>query len=115
MATTLFRSSSGKNQAALDDLLGELTIEIPAAETGPGLLEGKTFVITGKFNTFSRSSAVTFIESYGGKVSGSVSKKTDYLLAGSDAGSKLDKAKALGIEIIDEIGIYNMVGLAMPA
>lgn len=78
-------------------------------------LAGKTFVITGKFNTFSRSSAVTFIESYGGKVSGSVSKKTDYLLAGSDAGSKLDKAKTLGVKVINEAEIYNMVGLAMPA
>lgn len=78
-------------------------------------LAGKTFVITGKFNTFSRSSAVTFIESYGGKVSGSVSKKTDYLLAGSDAGSKLDKAKTLGVKVINEAEIYSMVGLAMPA
>lgn len=78
-------------------------------------LAGKTFVITGKFNTFSRSSAVTFIESYGGKVSGSVSKKTDYLLAGYDAGSKLDKAKTLGVKVINEAEIYSMVGLAMPA
>lgn len=78
-------------------------------------LAGKAFVITGKFNTFSRSSAVTFIESYGGKVSGSVSKKTDYLLAGSDAGSKLDKAKTLGVKVINEAEIYSMVGLAMPA
>lgn len=78
-------------------------------------LAGKTFVITGKFNTFSRSSAVAFIESYGGKVSGSVSKKTDYLLAGSDAGSKLDKAKTLGVKVINEAEIYSMVGLAMPA
>lgn len=77
-------------------------------------LGGKTFVITGKFNTMSREQAKAFIESYGGKVTGSVSKKTDCLVAGEDAGSKLDKAKALGVSVIGEADLYSLVGLAMP-
>lgn len=64
--------------------------------------EGLTFVLTGILPTYSRSDASSIIESYGGKTAGSVSKKTDYVLAGDEAGSKLDKAQQLGIKIIDE-------------
>ncbi len=62
----------------------------------------KTFVLTGTLSSFKRDEAKEIIESYGGKVSGSVSKKTNYVLAGEDAGSKLSKANELGIDIIDE-------------
>jgi DNA ligase (NAD+) len=65
-------------------------------------LAGKTFVLTGTLVHFTRDEAKRMIEDVGGKVSGSVSKKTDYVVAGSDAGSKLDKAKELGVEVIDE-------------
>jgi DNA ligase (NAD+) len=63
---------------------------------------GKTFVITGTLPTMSRNDAAAYIEERGGKVSGSVSKKTDYLVCGEAAGSKLDKAKALGVPVITE-------------
>lgn len=63
---------------------------------------GKTFVLTGTLPTLSREDATAKIESAGGKVSGSVSKKTHYVLAGAEAGSKLDKARALGVPVIDE-------------
>lgn len=63
---------------------------------------GMTFVLTGTLPTYTRSDAATIIESLGGKVSSSVSKKTTYVLAGEEAGSKLDKANALGITVIDE-------------
>jgi DNA ligase (NAD+) len=65
-------------------------------------LAGKTFVLTGTLPNYSRDAAKKMIEDAGGKVSGSVSKKTDYVVAGADAGSKLDKAKDLGVQIIDE-------------
>ena len=73
----------------------------PAAVT-PKPLTGKTFVITGTLPTLSRDQAKDMLEAAGAKVAGSISKKTDYLLAGSDAGSKLDKARELGVTVIDE-------------
>ncbi len=65
-------------------------------------LAGKTFVLTGTLAHFTRDEAKRMIEDAGGKVTGSVSKKTDYVVAGADAGSKLDKAKELGVKVIDE-------------
>jgi DNA ligase (NAD+) len=72
-------------------------------------LDGLTFVITGTLPTLSREEAAALIETHGGKVSGSVSKKTRYLLAGEAAGSKLTKAQALGVPIIDEAALQAMV------
>lgn len=70
---------------------------------------GKTFVLTGTLPTLKRSEAKALIEKYGGKASGSVSKKTNYVLAGEEAGSKLDKAQQLGIEIITEEQFKDMI------
>jgi DNA ligase (NAD+) len=72
-------------------------------------LAGKTFVLTGTLPSMTREEASAKIEALGGHVSGSVSKKTDYVLAGSEAGSKLDKAKELGVKIIDEAGFKRML------
>ncbi len=70
---------------------------------------GMTFVLTGTLPTYTRAAAAEIIESLGGKVSGSVSKKTTYVLAGEEAGSKLDKANALGVTVIDEQEFKNMI------
>ena len=72
-------------------------------------LEGKTFVLTGTLSRYTRSEAGALIEQHGGKVSGSVSKKTSFVLAGEDAGSKLTKAQSLGISILDEDGFEAML------
>jgi len=73
-------------------------------------LAGKTFVLTGTLQKYTRDEAKKMIEDAGGKVTGSVSKKTDYVVAGADAGSKLDKAKELGVAVIDEREMEKLAG-----
>jgi DNA ligase (NAD+) len=73
-------------------------------------LAGKTFVLTGTLTRYTRDEAKKMIEDAGGRVSGSVSKKTDYVVAGSDAGSKLDKAKELGVPVIEEKEMEQLLG-----
>ncbi len=83
--------------------LQELGLSMPAPERRDGgIFEGKTIVLTGTFPNLSREDAKQRIEQAGGKVSGSVSKKTSFVVAGEEAGSKLDKAKDLGVEVVDE-------------
>lgn len=93
-------------------LLVETGIRWPEGEgSAPrtGGLLGKTLVLTGTLPTLSRETAKEMIEAQGGKVSGSVSKKTDYVVAGAEAGSKLEKAQALGVTILDEDGLMNLL------
>ncbi len=78
--------------------------------TADGVLAGKTYVLTGTLPTLSRSEATRLIEDAGGRVAGSVSRKTDAVLAGDDAGSKLEKARQLGVEIIDEGELLRRLG-----
>ncbi len=78
-------------------------------EIASDTLAGKTFVLTGTLPTLKRSDAKKRIESCGGRVAGSVSKKTDYVVAGEEAGSKLEKANELGITVIDEAGLLEML------
>jgi DNA ligase (NAD+) len=79
----------------------------PAVPKGP--LAGKTFVLTGTLPNLTREAATELVVSAGGKVSGSVSKKTDYVVAGEEPGSKLAKAKALGVAILDEPGLRRLL------
>ena len=74
-----------------------------------GALAGQTFVLTGTLPSLSREAAKALIEMAGGRVSGSVSKKTSYVLAGAEAGSKLDKAHALGVPVIDEAELQRLL------
>ena len=79
-------------------------------DVAPPPLDGKSFVITGTLPTLSRNEAKALILEHGGRVSGSVSGKTDYLLCGEKAGSKLTKAQQLGVSVIDEAALLEMVG-----
>ncbi len=99
------------NQEVLDALLAEVT---PLDEERVGLVEtpvsGKTVVFTGALEKMSRDEAKAMAEKLGAKVAGSVSKKTDLVVAGPGAGSKLKQATELGIEVIDEDGWFALVG-----
>jgi DNA ligase (NAD+) len=87
-----------------------LTLKEPKASAGSGKLEGQTYVITGTLPNLSRAEATARIEEAGGRVASSISKKTTALVAGEDAGSKLEKAKSLEVEVIDEAELLRRVG-----
>lgn len=99
-----------KNLAVLTRLK-EHGVNMEAQETKiiESAISSKTFVVTGTLPTLGRKEAQAMIEQYGGKVSGSVSKKTDYVLAGENAGSKLTKAQELGIPVVSEDELYAML------
>jgi len=100
------RAIIDKLRTAGVNLRGERRVASP----GTGPLAGKTFVLTGTLPSLSREDATALIVGAGGKVSGSVSKKTDYVVAGEAAGSKLAKAESLGVKIIDEMEFRKLVG-----
>jgi DNA ligase (NAD+) len=100
-----------RNRELIESLRREgLSFHYAAKPKTGGPLKGLVFVITGTLPNLSREDAKAKIESAGGKVTGSVSKKTDYVVAGEEAGSKLDKARELGVKVIDEERLTEMIG-----
>ncbi|GAB5558909.1 MAG: NAD-dependent DNA ligase LigA [Synoicihabitans sp.] len=98
------------NRQMIDDLLAiGVAPTAPHTDGGGTRFAGKTFVLTGTLPTLTRNEAAELIEAAGGKVSGSVSKKTTYVVAGESAGSKLAKAEKLGVEVIDEAGLQALL------
>jgi len=90
--------------------VGTTLEEMPARQTAEQTFTGKVFVLTGTLPGLTRDEARELIEARGGRVTGSVSKKTDYVLAGADPGSKLDKANQLGVTVVDEAAFKKMLG-----
>ncbi len=101
--------NSKEHLEELELLLNRVTPLEPQASSKAQIFEGKVFVLTGTLPTLGRSEAERIIEDHGGKVSGSVSKKTSYVLAGDEAGSKLEKARTLGVPVISEEEFQSMV------
>jgi DNA ligase (NAD+) len=101
---------SNPTNLALIKRLKKLGLTMPAEKrVTTSTLEGLTFVLTGTLPTMTREAAKELIESAGGKVSSSVSKKTNYIVAGEEAGSKLDKAQSLGVPVLDEAGLRALL------
>jgi DNA ligase (NAD+) len=98
-----------RNRDLIERLRQEgLSFKYQAKRKAGGPLAGMTFVLTGTLPELSREDATNLIENAGGKVAGSVSKKTSYVVAGADPGSKLDKANALGVKVIDEAALREL-------
>ena len=107
---------TNKKNLALVERLRTAGLNFTAEKRVRGtILEGLTFVLTGTLPTLTREAAKEKIESAGGKVSGSVSKKTDYLVAGEEAGSKLDKAISLNVPILDEPALLQLLEAGPPS
>ncbi|TNE71365.1 NAD-dependent DNA ligase LigA [bacterium] len=102
--------SNDENRAMVEKLkLAGLQFQLQEKQVSSNKLEGKTFVLTGTLPTMKREQASELILEHGGKVSSSVSKKTDYVLAGEEAGSKLEKARNLGVPVITEEEFLNLI------
>jgi DNA ligase (NAD+) len=103
-----------RNQVVLSKLesAGVWPVEVDSGthKGGPGPLDGLVFVVTGTLSSFSRTEISDFIQKNGGKVTGSVSNKTNYVVAGENPGSKIDKAQSLGVAVIDEAELMSLVG-----
>ncbi|MFH1479560.1 MAG: NAD-dependent DNA ligase LigA [Candidatus Omnitrophota bacterium] len=111
MAKSIKRFFDNKNTKKVIEKLKKAGINIKdsAIIEGSSKLEGKTFVVTGALSDFTRQEIEELIRSLGGNASSSISKKTDYLIAGKDAGSKLDKANKLGVKVIQETEFKKMI------
>jgi DNA ligase (NAD+) len=112
LAQTIVETLSEDRTRDLIDRLRAHGLKMEQEGPAPGTegpLAGKTFVLTGTLPNWSREHATELIEAAGGKVTGSVSKKTDYVVAGSEPGSKLAKAQELGVEVIDEDGLRKLL------
>jgi DNA ligase (NAD+) len=108
---TYLHSDAG--QQTIADLAGQgvdMTAPKRAKPAGGGLLVGKTLVVTGTLQKYKRHEIEELIEQHGGRASGSVSKKTDYLIAGAEAGSKLEKANKLGVKVLTEAEFDELLG-----
>jgi DNA ligase (NAD+) len=99
-----------RNRRIIDQILASGVKLEATAPKKAWKLKDQVFVLTGKLESYTRSQAKTLIEAAGGKVSGSVSGKTDYVVGGDAPGSKLDRARKLGVKIVDELTFKKMLG-----
>ncbi|MBC8113158.1 MAG: NAD-dependent DNA ligase LigA, partial [Candidatus Saccharimonas sp.] len=111
---TFFTSDYGQRIVSELKALGlnmgsEADAAAAAAKNAAGVLAGKTLVVTGTLTRFTRDQIQELIQQHGGRASSSVSKKTDYLVAGTEAGSKLTKARDLGVVVLDEDGFIKLI------
>ncbi len=113
MADSIYNFFREEHNLQIISQLKELGVnmEEEGEEIIPSEISGKTFVITGTLENYTRTQAQEIIEKHGGKVSGSVSKKTDFLLYGAEAGSKLEKAEKLGVKMLTESDFVDLLGL----
>ncbi len=114
LSTWLGRAANVRLLRRAADMQAELLALAPEESAAARQLAGKTVVLTGTLAGYTRDAATAQLEALGAKVSGSVSKKTHYVVAGSDAGSKLDKARALGVKVLDETGLAALLRGEMP-